>query len=203
MNFQKLYIFSFFWDNGTGDWEGSGSKRSRGLARGVGLAIGMRVMVTDNIETDLGPYKWGSRWNCGYHSSSRWAIDWELACGASTVHAFVHLCQTQSHRSDTFGRPFWQYHPYRATNCIISYKDSREMTDIPCKKTVRRTGQFPITAVPYAFTDYCSQGQTLPYFIVDIAYPPSSTLNLFNLYAALSRSSQRVSIGMILTTSYS
>ena len=111
MDFQKLYIFSFFWDNGTGDWEGSGSKRSRGLGRGVGLAIGMRVMVTDNIETDLGPYKWGSRWNCGYHSSSRWAIDWELACGASTVHAFVHPCQTQSHRSDTFGRPFWQYHP--------------------------------------------------------------------------------------------
>ncbi|KAI5981632.1 hypothetical protein EDD15DRAFT_2182730, partial [Pisolithus albus] len=33
------------------------------------------------------------------------------------------------------------------------------------------------------------EGQTIPYVIVDIAKPPSGGLNLFNLYIALSRSS--------------
>ncbi|KAI6120905.1 hypothetical protein EDD16DRAFT_1424604, partial [Pisolithus croceorrhizus] len=39
----------------------------------------------------------------------------------------------------------------------------------------------------YAFTDYRSQGQTIPYAIVDIAKPPTGALTLFNLYVALSR----------------
>ncbi|KAI5988632.1 hypothetical protein EDC04DRAFT_2818423 [Pisolithus marmoratus] len=33
----------------------------------------------------------------------------------------------------------------------------------------------------YAFTDYRSQGQTISYVLVDIARPPSGTLDLFNL----------------------
>ncbi|KAI6043798.1 hypothetical protein EDC04DRAFT_2946394 [Pisolithus marmoratus] len=41
----------------------------------------------------------------------------------------------------------------------------------------------------YAFTNYCSQGQTIPFIIMDIASPPTGGLNLFNLYVALSRSS--------------
>ncbi|KAI6045922.1 hypothetical protein EDC04DRAFT_2558840, partial [Pisolithus marmoratus] len=41
----------------------------------------------------------------------------------------------------------------------------------------------------YAFTDYHPQGQTLSCVIVDIAAPPLGSLNLFNLYIALSRSS--------------
>ncbi|KIM52047.1 hypothetical protein SCLCIDRAFT_142057 [Scleroderma citrinum Foug A] len=34
----------------------------------------------------------------------------------------------------------------------------------------------------YAFTDYRSQGQMIPYVFVDIATPPTRGLNLFNLY---------------------
>jgi hypothetical protein len=45
--------------------------------------------------------------------------------------------------------------------------------------------QYPMTAA-YRFTDYSSQGQTLPYVTVDIAKPPSGGLDLFNLYVALS-----------------
>lgn len=62
-------------------------------------------------------------------------------------------------------------------------------------RTVRRR-QFPMTAA-YAFTDYRSQGQTLPCAIVDIATPPSGGLNLFNLYLALSRSAGRSSIHLL------
>ena len=35
---------------------------------------------------------------------------------------------------------------------------------------------------------YCSQGQTIPLFIADIAKSLTGTLSLFNLYVALSRS---------------
>jgi hypothetical protein len=59
-------------------------------------------------------------------------------------------------------------------------------------RTVTRN-QFPMTP-SYAFTDYRSQGQTIPLVIVDIAKPPTGTLSLFNLYVALSRSSGRSTI---------
>jgi ATP-dependent exoDNAse (exonuclease V) alpha subunit len=49
----------------------------------------------------------------------------------------------------------------------------------------------------YAFTDYQSQGQTLPYVIIDITKPPTGALGLFNLYVALSRSSGRESIRLL------
>ena len=49
----------------------------------------------------------------------------------------------------------------------------------------------------FTFTDYCSQGQTLPYVIVDIASPPTGTLSLFNLYITLSRNSGRASIRLL------
>ena len=63
------------------------------------------------------------------------------------------------------------------------------------KKAVHRR-QLPITAA-YAFTDYRSQGQTLPYVIIDIAKPPTRKSSLFNLYVALSRSSGRQTIRLL------
>lgn len=62
-------------------------------------------------------------------------------------------------------------------------------------RTVTRT-QFPITGA-YSFTDYRAQGQTIPYVVVDIAPPPTSGLSLFNLYVALSRSSGRNTIRLL------
>lgn len=62
-------------------------------------------------------------------------------------------------------------------------------------RRVRRQ-QYPMTSA-YAFTDYCSQGQTIPHIIVDIARPPTSGLNLFNLYVALSRSSGHDTIRLL------
>lgn len=40
----------------------------------------------------------------------------------------------------------------------------------------------------YVFTDYCSQGQSIPYVIVDIDKSPSDGLTPFNAYIAPSRS---------------
>jgi ATP-dependent exoDNAse (exonuclease V) alpha subunit len=66
-------------------------------------------------------------------------------------------------------------------------------------KTVHRTvvqWQYPMTGA-YAFTDYRSQGQTIPYVLVDIATPAFGSLDLFNLYVALSRSSGRGTIRLL------
>ncbi|KIM57493.1 hypothetical protein SCLCIDRAFT_1193889 [Scleroderma citrinum Foug A] len=50
----------------------------------------------------------------------------------------------------------------------------------------------------YAFTDYRSQGQTIPAVIGDITTPPTAGgLSLFNLYVALSRSSGRLTIRLL------
>ncbi|KAF9471179.1 hypothetical protein BDN70DRAFT_820350 [Pholiota conissans] len=50
----------------------------------------------------------------------------------------------------------------------------------------------------WAFTDYRSQGQTLPFVIIDIATPPSGKpLTLFDLYIALSRSRRRANIRIL------
>ena len=62
-------------------------------------------------------------------------------------------------------------------------------------RTVSRH-QYPMTAA-YGFTDYRSQGQTIPYVIIDIATPPTGSLSLFNLYVALSRSSGRTTIRLL------
>ena len=49
----------------------------------------------------------------------------------------------------------------------------------------------------YAFTDYQSQGQTIPFIMVDIATLLTGGLSLFNLYVALSRSSGRSTIQLL------
>ena len=78
---------------------------------------------------------------------------------------------------------------------IFPAKSSMQITLGRKMKTVTRL-QYPITAA-YCFTDYRSQGQTIPRVIVDIASPPSGKLSLFNLYVALSRSSGRETIRLL------
>jgi len=49
----------------------------------------------------------------------------------------------------------------------------------------------------YAFTDYKSQGQTIPVLYLDIADPPRGRLHPFNAYVALSRGKGRSSIRLL------
>ena len=68
--------------------------------------------------------------------------------------------------------------------------------DLPSVKVHCETQTFPMTA-RYTFTDYWSQGQTLPYVIIDIASPPSGSLLLFTLYVALLRCLGRAMIRLL------
>ncbi|KIK74185.1 hypothetical protein PAXRUDRAFT_20134 [Paxillus rubicundulus Ve08.2h10] len=78
---------------------------------------------------------------------------------------------------------------------VIPVEPTSKSFQIKCKslegKDMTQTvhhRQFPMMAT-YTFTDYRSQGQTIPSVLIDIATPPTGGLNLFNLYVALSRSS--------------
>ena len=87
--------------------------------------------------------------------------------------------------------------------CVIPVEPRTQTFRVKCEqsngqqmaKTVKQR-QFPMTAA-YAFTDYRSQGQMIPYVLVDIATPPTGGLNLFNLYVAVSRSSGQSTIRLL------
>lgn len=65
---------------------------------------------------------------------------------------------------------------------------SRFQVELPnSQKLTLWREQLPLTPA-YSFTDYRSQGQTIPSVIIDLATPPSGGLTPFNAYVALSRS---------------
>ena len=131
-----------------------------------------------------GCYQWCSEgWNCRHHSASRWApnqCQWTHC--ALEVPPLVKLSRTQAS----------QLAGLKDVVIPVEVETSSMKISIQVRggKTVERTvrrRQYPVTTA-YSF-DYCSQGQTIPYIIVDITKPPSGTLTLFNLYIALSQSS--------------
>ena len=173
------------------------SRRTKDLPRKIEIAIGMKVMVTDNIETDL---------------------DMTNGARGEIVDIILHPDEEISHLNDDASVVYLKHLPAyilvklsrtRATTLmgleegvipiepvLTRYRiQTQTKSGDTVQKTVRRR-QFPMTAA-YAFTDYRSQGQTLWYVIVDIASPPTGTLTLFNLYVALSRSSGRDSIRLL------
>ncbi|OBZ68217.1 ATP-dependent DNA helicase PIF6 [Grifola frondosa] len=163
-----------------------------GLPNMVELAIGMKVMVTMNVKTDL-----------DVANGSRGTIvdiildPREPEIGAAQI---VHL----------------QYPPacviVKLEYCRQAALTNLQQGEIPIEPTLKtfqiaidanepkltiKRRQMPMTAA-YAFTDYRAQGQTIPYVIVDIASPPSGgELTIFNVYVALSRSSGRDTIRLL------
>ena len=174
--------------------KGKKSTRSKDLPRTVEFAIGMKVMVTENIEIDL-----------DLTNGARGEIvdiilhPYEPPIGnAPVVHLkymptyiLVKLSRTRAAALQGLEANVVPIEPATTSYRIkIQQRDGKI-----AQKTIHRC-QYPMTAA-YAFTDYRSQGQTLPYVIVDIGSPPTGTLSLFNLYVALSRSSGRNTIRLL------
>lgn len=176
--------------------DGKKRRQKDGLPDTVELAVGMSVMVTSNLETDL-----------------------DITNGARGTIETIILHPDEPPLPDT---PVVKL-TYLPSYVLVKLKSTRatqlkslDASVIPIEaklqtfrislpsgstngkavsRTVRRR-QFPVTAA-YGFTDYRSQGQTLPYVLVDIASPPQGALSLFNLYVALSRSSGRSTIRLL------
>jgi len=164
-------------------------RRDKGLPEVIHLSIGMNVMVTNNLQTDL-----------------------DITNGARGTVTDIILNPDEPPLSE--GSVIMLKYP---PECVLVKLSRTRAATLPGldegvipiqrvstktqihvrgkSRTVTRT-QFPITGA-YAFTDYRAQGQTIPYVVIDIASPPTSGLSLFNLYVALSRSSGRSTIRLL------
>ena len=98
------------------------------------------------------------------------------------IHCYILVKLDRTHVSQLKGleASVIPKEPKKQTFCVrVEIDHNKDVT-----RTVHRC-QLSLTSV-YGFTDYRSQGQTLPYVLVDIAAPPHGKLTLFNLYVALS-----------------
>ena len=171
------------------------SKKGKALPDEIEIGVGMKVLVTYNIQTNLDITN-GAR---------GMIVDIVLdPRDAETVNSDEPICQLQY---------LPKYILVRLERTRVSKLAGLEDNMIPIepmtismeaekhtghgwsKISIRRT-QYPLTAA-YAFTDFRSQGQTINQAIIDIAPPPRGTLSLFNLYVALSRSPGRNDICLL------
>lgn len=176
-----------------------GRREKAGLPDEVMLAVGMKVMVTVNIMTDLDVAN-GARGEIVdiVLDEDEPPIPNAPVVTLTKPPAYVLVKLTRTRATKLQGLP----------ECVIPIEPMTKTYEIvvdeslpgcdgrqEVKKTVKRR-QLPMTAA-YAFTDYRSQGQTIPCVIVDIATPPGGGLTLFNIYVALSRSSGRETIRLL------
>ena len=157
----------------------------------IELAVGMKVMVTSNIATNLNITNGARGTITGIILNSK---EPPLQDGSVVVlkHLpqciLVKLSRTCATRLDGLNDGVIPIFPAKSSMQIVLEKKTKTVTRL----------QYPVTAA-YCFTDYRSQGQTIPCVIIDIASPPSSKLSLFNLYVALSRSFGRETIRLLLS----
>ena len=167
----------------------SKGRRKKDLPETIHLAIGMKVMVTSNLQTDLDITN-GARGVIEDILLNR--DEPPLEVGSIVTLKFLPECvlvkldRTRAAALPHLGEGVIPIQPVSSKIQIRVRGKSRTVTRM----------QFPITGA-YAFTDYRAQGQTIPYVVVDTASPPSSRLSLFNLYVALSRSSGRGTIRLL------
>ena len=160
----------------------------------VQVALGMKVMVTQNLETDLDITN-GARGtvvgikldpNEPEHDRSS-----EIHLKYPPAFVLVKLDRTRASQLPGLDEGVIPVEPRTLSFRINVPNSDRTVTT----RTVKRR-QLPMTAA-YAFTDYRSQGQTLQSVIVDIAAPPSGRLSMFHLYVVLSRSRGRDTIRLL------
>ncbi|EKM60350.1 uncharacterized protein PHACADRAFT_155497 [Phanerochaete carnosa HHB-10118-sp] len=107
------------------------------------------------------------------------------------AYVLVKLNRTRVNQLDGLTESVIPIEPATKT-FTINVKTSRGQIQ---RKTVKQC-QLPIIGA-YAFTDYRLQGQTIAPVIADIARPPCATLDLANVYVALSQSSGRDNIRIL------
>jgi hypothetical protein len=161
--------------------EANRGKRNRGGRTGADLvycnkiALGMKVMVTNNIETDLDIANGvrGEIVDKILHPDepSIGESDCVISLKFLPTYILVKLTRTRACRLEGLEEGVIPVEPI-----ATSYRIKIPVEAKSVQRTVHRK-QFPLTGA-YAFTDYRAQGQTIPYVLVDIA-SPTGGLNLF------------------------
>jgi hypothetical protein len=160
----------------------TGRKRNtkQDLPETLTLAIGARVMVVQNIETDLDLANGarGTIVDIILHPDEPPISDDQSVVHLQHLPAYilVELERTWISKLDGLEEGVIPIRPrQRAMRISVQQRKGPAAT-----QTVKRM-QYPLT-LAYAFTDYRSQGQTIVPVVMDIATPPGRTLTLFNIY---------------------
>jgi hypothetical protein len=172
-----------------GEKKDGGDERA-GMQKTVELAIGMPVMVTSNIHTELDIAN-GSR---GEVVGIVLQSDEEQSRNNDCIRVLNHppsyvLIRLQRTKIDKL--PHLPPHIIPISPITKTFSIAVGGTTV----TVART-QLPLTSA-YAFTDYRAQGQTIVPAIVDIGRPPTGGITPFNIYVALSRAKGRDGIRLL------
>ena len=167
-------------------------KRARGkttqndLPADIELAVGMRVMVTRNLDTELDITN-GARGTLvdiiRHPDTEESSEDGVIHLSAPPAYLLVRLDRTRASKLKDLPAGIVPIEPIKKS-FRVTIKQGKSHT-----RTISRT-QLPLVAA-YACTDYRAQGQTIQSAYIDIATPPSGRLSLFNLYVALSRCPNR------------
>jgi hypothetical protein len=155
------------------------------------IAIGMKVMITSNLQTELEIAN-GSRGEIvdillDPQEPAFDATQHEVHLRYLPAYILVRLYETRAKQL-----PGLQPGVIPIAPMAVTY----QLTVGVKKHTVSRL-QLPITGA-YAFTNYRSQGQTLVPVIIDLAAPPTGgRLSPFNIYVACSRGKGRCAIRVL------
>lgn len=161
-----------------------------GLSNDIELAIGMPVMVTLNLRTELDVANGmrgeivkivlDERERVEDNHSSKIRLQYPVR------YILVKLHRTKAPQLEGLSENVIPISPIsKSFNINVASQ----------RVTVTRT-QLPITPA-YAFTDYRGQGQTIDPVYIDIGTPPYGHLTPFNLYVALSRGTCREHIRLL------
>lgn len=164
------------------------------LPETVYLAIGMRVLVTTNLDTDNDIANGTKATICDIvlppQTTCERQPDGVYNLQTPPLYILVKLDRYQGSPLDGLEPGVV---PIEATATSIRFTS---VSNGKKKIQTMKRMQIPITPA-YACTDYRAQGQTIAAAIIDLATPPTGGLNLFNLYVALSRSRGRDSIRLL------
>ena len=160
----------------------------------IQIAIGMKVMVTENVETGLDITN-GARGEIVDiildPNKPPISNDPIVTLKHLPTYILVKMARTRATQLEGLDK---NVIPVQVATHNFQIK-VQQVSGKYIKQSVRQC-QFPMT-LAYTFTDYQSQGQMIPFVMVDIAILPTGGLSLFNLYVALSRSSGRSTIRLL------
>lgn len=144
------------------------------------LAIGAKVMVTFNVETELDITNGSRGFVHGIVLDEKEPVSEgpEVHLKYPPAYILVKLDRTKAPKLSGLPEGVVPIKPM--TKDMLIHVNGR-------KVKVTRTS-LPMT-LAYSLTDFRAQGQTMNNILVDIGWPPSGGLTSFNAYVALSRSS--------------
>lgn len=169
-----------------------GRRERSGLPNSVPLAIGLEVMVTMNIHTDLDVANGARGQIVGIVLDpdepplSRDPSQSEVKLQFPPAYVLVKLHQTKAKALPGLEAGVIPIKPVKKTFTISVAGQDKVVTRI----------QLPITPA-YGFTDHRAQGQTISKVIADLSTPPTGGITPFDAYVTLSRSQGRNHIRLL------